>query len=166
MSNNLKINLNKPSVVGVITQNKLQKYVTKWAWEKLLEGGKGEFVEDIVLDYLTNVKHYKNIVKSRSQSSHDFHLKEDNDVLIDIRRFGKTKNKTRMYLGYTSSNKGKRSWEDKAKYLKKGGYLGALMYKDKMFLYYLPAEFLIKNFSKKNLELEQTLTWLKEHRSN
>ena len=95
MSNTFDIS-NKPKFIGSITKRELKKYVTSWGWSRLIEGGKGEFVEEIILDYLINIKKYSNIVKSKPNCSHDFHLLNEEDIRIDVRRFN---SKDSMYLG-------------------------------------------------------------------
>jgi hypothetical protein len=156
MSNTFDIS-NKPKFIGSITKRELKKYVTSWGWSRLIEGGKGEFVEEIILDYLINIKKYSNIVKSKPNCSHDFHLLNEEDIRIDVRRFN---SKDSMYLGYTSSmKKSRKNWQDKAKYLKRGGYFGAHINNKEINLYYLPAKFLLKNFYTDRLSIDLTLSW-------
>ena len=164
MTNKLKIDLHNPSVIGVITKSKLRKYLTPWSFNKLIKGGKGEFIEEIVLDYLINVKKYTNIVPSQSQSSYDFHLKENKNVMIDIRRFGYNKDyKNSIFLGYTSVTKRMEyPWRHKALYLEKGGYLGAMAFDQQIFLYFLPASFLLLNHKGERVGIEKTLNWIAE----
>jgi hypothetical protein len=156
MSNKFDVT-DKPKFVGSITKKQLKKYVTDWGWKRLIEGGKGEFVEEIILDYLLYIKKYKNIVKSKANCSHDFHLLNKEDIRVDVRRFS---SKNYMYLGYTSTmKKNKNSWKDKAKYLKKGGYFGAHMNMNKINLYYIPAKFLLQNFHTDKLPIQLTSSW-------
>jgi transposase len=109
------------------------------------------------LDYLINIKKYSNIVKSKPNCSHDFHLLNEEDIRIDVRRFN---SKDSMYLGYTSSmKKSRKNWQDKAKYLKRGGYFGAHINNKEINLYYLPAKFLLKNFYTDRLSIDLTLSW-------
>jgi len=167
MSNKLKIDLKNPSLVGVITKRNMRKYVTPWSFKRLINGGKGEFVEEIVLDWLVNVKKYTNIVKSKPQSSHDFRFKQSKNVLVDIRRFGFKTNKEGIYLGYTSITKQREySWDHKAHYLEHGGYLGARVYKEKIFLYYLPAKFVLCNHSASRIHIDKVTDWVSENKKS
>ena len=141
----LKLNNNEMYMLDLVHCDDLSKYITPWLWDKLRLGGNGEFLEDLVIDYLIDGRNYTNINRSPRGELWDFELKDKPECKVDVRRFGKDT----IYLGNTSSNLRKTSWRNKATTLQDGGYLGVCIHQRHMGLYYLPAQLFLNS---KNLE--------------
>ena len=141
----LKVNNNKMYLLNVVHCDDLTKYITPWLWDKLRQGGNGEFLEDLVIDYLINDCKYTNIKRMSRGELWDFELADNPKCKIDVRRIGKES----IYLGNTSSSLRKMNWRHKATTLEEGGYLGVYIHQRHMALYYLPANLFLNS---KNLQ--------------
>lgn len=151
--NTFKFSQKNPQLLVKVPRSKLKKYITEWGWNKLISGGKGEFIEDMVIDYIVSSGKFPRIVRSGKTSSCDFHLRSDSRYRIDIRRLSGSKNKSKnlsLWLGYTSIGKKEEPWTYKAFYLKRGGYLAVHFTKKDMRIVYFPATFLRNNYRSYN----------------
>lgn len=118
-----------------------KKYVTPWIWNLLRDGGNGELIERLVIDFLLSDCKYSNIKKSPKGEMWDFSLINDETVKVDVRRCGSDS----INLGHTSSGLQKKLWVHKAEELENGGYLAVSITEKNLSLYYLSANILLES---------------------
>ena len=141
-----------------IPRKNLSKYITSWMWKKLQVGGRGEIVEDVLMEYILNDMKCTNIKRTSRVESCDFYFKKNKDKRVDIRRIGKDGT---MYLGYTSMSMQSESWTDKARSLKSGGYLAVEFEDGGIKVFYVPAKWMLEKWDifTKKVKVKNIYDW-------
>lgn len=117
------------------------KWITPWQFKKMLNGGYGETVEDLVWEYLKEI--YKDISRAPKNKKHDFHIKENSNFKYDIRRVSK---EGTVCLGHTNASLTSVPWNQKAIYLDEGGYCFSHINEETgIDIYYMPAKQLLND---------------------
>lgn len=133
---------NQMGLVANVPYNKLKKYIAQWTWDRIMEGGHGELIEELSWLSLNEILNYTNLTRKSRKDLWDIELSDDTTIRIDIRRI--SKNHT-INLGHTSGSGSRLGWENKADILMNGGYLAILLQKKNMGIYYIPASTLLNS---------------------
>ena len=141
---------NEIGLVADIPYNKLKKYIAQWTWDRIMDGGHGELIEESSWLSLTKILNYTNLIRKSRMDFWDIELSDDNTIRIDIRRISKDGT---INLGHTSGSRSRLGWENKADELKNGGYLAILLQKKNMGIYYIPASILLDSGIKTSNEV-------------
>jgi len=133
---------NEIGLVANIPYNKLETYITQWTWDRIMDGGNGELIEELSWLSLTTILNYTNLSRKSRKDFWDIELSDDNTIRIDIRRISKGGT---INLGHTSGSRSRLEWKNKAEELMNGGYLAILLQKKNMGIYYIPASILLNS---------------------
>lgn len=141
---------NQMGLVNNVPYSKVKTYIAPWTWERMMEGGHGELIEELTWLSLTTICDYSNLTRKGRADFWDIELSNDDTIRVDIRRISKEGN---INLGHTSGTRSRIDWEYKADELMNGGYFGILLQKTNMGIYYIPANILLNSGIKTSNEV-------------
>ena len=93
---------NQMGLVDNVPYNKLKKYIAPWTWERMMEGGHGELIEELTWLSLTTICNYSNLTRKSRVDFWDIELSNDDTIRVDIRRISK---ENTINLGHTSGTR-------------------------------------------------------------